>query len=483
MDDAIVGAASTTLLDYAMETAPSPLQVSLSETDPTVAEIQIAVSNGSEKPIYAESITFTIPVGEAAQDLVSPKQVSNVKPAITPSDQWEINPGAEVGEFIASPKKPEYGKVTKAGLLVQLRKISVNEEVGTFVLMVAEMASKQDSGFTEREGEYKLAKFPYGFNFLDFRPEKPQIGDGEEVTLEWVGSDDATYTLLYGSASPEDVTLVRRWTPKTKFHTDTTFILKAAVQVKDEPSLEHYLSTTVTVANPEIEATSLKVTGETTLEGATTVGAGATPPPLNVNGPLKAAQNVEAGGALNAASLGLTGGATITGALGVHGAFQALAGVSMHLLGSPQAQSAGTYVAPCDGFAFGRIYGAGIDPSTKCIGWISAYYGGGLARATGGNLISWLDVGTWSTDWIQANFDGSLLLPVPAGVTYTLSFQAGSEIDANPGYEFVWIPMANSGGGDVDAPERVGDVDAMPAPPPPQAVHRSARGFAGPFSE
>lgn len=466
MDDAVEAAGNATLLDYAMATVPSPLQASPSKTELTVAEIQIPISNGTEGPVYCKSITFVLPVGDAAKDLVSEGEVGSIKPAITPSDEWEIESGEELGEFVAKPKKDEYRELTEQALLVQLRNIKVNAEVGSFEIFVEELSNTEDSQFSQHDAEFQLAKFPYGFTVSDFRPTEPQVKDGEAATLKWRGSDGANYTIFYGSAAPVDVTKVRQWTtPKPPgLHVDTTFILKAWVMAGSEP-IEHYLSTTVTVADPDLRASSLDVTGESTLQGATNVGSGVYPSPLTVSGSLKTHENLEAAGHIKGASFGVPGAGTV-GSLTVAGILQALGGIQMKALGQPRTEKEGAYLANSDGFVLGTVIGAGIDPKKFCWGWIDASYPGAHACASGGNVVTLYEPSLFG-DVAMGNNNGSFLLPVPKGASYTLRTQKADKA-TSPAFSFVWISLGAGPG--EEAPTRLGDVGLLPLPPEPEVA-------------
>lgn len=468
MDDAVEAAGNATLLDYAMATVPSPLQASPSKTELTVAEIQIPISNGTEGPVYCKSITFVLPVGDAAKDLVPEGEVKAIKPAITPSDEWEIEPGEELGEFVAKPKQDEYRKLTEQALLVQLRNVKVNAEVGSFEIFVEELSNTEDSQFSQHNAEFQLAKFPYGFTVSDFRPTEVQVKDGEAATLKWRGSDGANYTIFYGSAAPVDVTKVRQWTtPKPPgLHADTTFILKAWVTAGGEP-IEHYLSTTVIVADPDLRATSLKVSGESALEGATKVG-GTNQAPLMVGGPIMAHKNVEASGELKGASLGIARDGTISGSLTVAGILQALGGIQMKALGQPRTEKEGAYLANSDGFVIGTVIGAGIDPWKFCWGWIDASYPGAHASASGGNVVTLYEPSLFG-DVGMGNNNSSFLLPVPKGASYTLRTKKADKA-TSPNFSFVWISLGAGPG--EEAPTRLGDVGLLPMPPEPEVALR-----------
>ncbi len=467
---AVVGAESDALLSYSTSTTPSPLQASPASGDPAIGEIDIVVSNNSDAPIYCEQITFTLPVGEDAKDLVKAGTEGDIHLAATPSEQWMIVAGGEPGEFIATPCKPEYAKLTEQGLLFQIYNIKVNQQVGTFELAVVEATSTTGRDYKPRRNTYLLAKFPYGFSFSDLKPSAPVVSDGEAVTLTWNGSENATYLLFPGANPPVDVTKVRTWTaPKPPgLHNDTTFVLEASVVIDNEV-VHHYLTTTVMVSNPDLLASSLRVTGGSTLEGAVAAGSS-----LNVTGAATLG-SATVSGALGAASAGISGAASVGGQLNVSGLLNALGPVAMHTLGVAANVSPGTYTAQSDGFLLGQVSAAGMDSGKKICGWIDAWYGSVYMCATGGNVVVWVDIGTFSSHWWHGNNSNSLVMPVPKGTTYTCRWTPAN-LDENPRYGFYWVSLGAGQG--AAEPVRVGEVDMFPMPSPAVQVKTVENPFA-----
>jgi hypothetical protein len=459
----VLAAANDTLLDYQITTSPSPLQASPAGGDPAVGEIDIVVSNGTDAPIYCNKITIALPVGDDAQDVVAAANTSVIHCAATPSDQWQLLPAgsSDPGVFIATPLQTGYQELTTDGLFLQIYNIKVNGQVGTFELDLQESSGPDGNTFTNHDAAFLLPKFPYGFSFGDFTASSPQVANGSSVTLSWTGSENATYTILAGGASPVDVTNVRSW-PSPPLHSDTTFILDAAVVVNNV-TVHHYASVTVTVLDPDLVASTLSVLGASGLAGATSVGTTAAPANLAVSGQANVSGGATVGGALSAASAAVSGNGSVGGQLSVSGLLNALGPVAMRALGAPQSVASGTYTAGTDGLLIGQVNGNGINSNSKAIGWADAWCGGVYVQATGGNTVVWMDPGAFSTDWYHANLGGSFVLPVQKGATYTCRWTAGSGLDKTPSYGFWWYPLGGGGSGELT---RVGDADLLTMPAP-----------------
>jgi hypothetical protein len=416
-----IEASSDVLLDYAVQSTPEPLQV-----DPGKGEIDIVVSNGRSDgaPVTCEKIEITIPLGTIAQALTD--NPGSIQLAATPSDQWAFDPVDKnnPGTFTVRPK-PGYDQFTvDTTLFVQLYAIEVNPEIGTFELSLLE-SSALAPPTTPKRAAWKIPKFPYGFVVSDLIPAvagKPvsEVNDKQVVTLTWTASENPamTLTLLYGQATPVNVTKFRTW-PTDPLHRDTTFILDAEVQF-DGGTVNHYLTASVTVLDPDLEAGSLHVLGAAQLDGGASVG-----------GQLSAFEaSVQAGG------------------LTVGGPLKAL--------GQPQPVDLGSYAAAAtDGFVVGTANAFGTNPTEP--GWLYAACNGIVVFAT---------AGTFSGPWGNAAVSASFLLPVPKGATWHLGLDASKTADAFPKPYCWWVPLGNRPGG-VEA-VRLGEVDLeaidMPRP-------------------
>lgn len=459
-------AGNTCLLSYAISTYPDPLQVSPLTGNPSIASLTIVVSNSTSDLIYCNSITFSLTLGNLAQNLT--ETAVGIQAAAQPSDQWQLTNNGD-GTFTATPKQPQYNAISKTGLVFQIYNIQVNQTVGTVAFDVDELSSTDGTNFSDKYNEYQVAKFPYGFYVSNFTANTPMVQDLGTAVLTWIGSDLATYTILYDDQSV-DVTEVRTWTTPPLSHV-TNFILKATAQSEGE-TVYTYLNTTVTVANPDLSATSLTVSGNSTLGGPTTIGSSGAAANLTVNGTMTASNATVNGGLtvqgqtqLGAVNTGTLAAGSMTGSsLNVTGATNlaalALSGFlstssQIGVMGNAQSIGAGNYRPGTDGFVVGWI-GNGGDPGNRSCGWIYGSSGGLSVSATGGNLVYWVDPGTFSTDYAWASHPGSFMLPVKAGNYFSVSSQMLNTNKQNPPVYFYWIPLGNGGATGL---ERVGDAE------------------------
>lgn len=247
------------LLSYAISTNPDPILASPAQGTPSLTSLVIVVSNTTTAPIYCNKITFSFSIGDLAQDLTN--EADGIKVSANPSDQWQISSNGD-GTFTATPVKPENNKLTTDGLTFQIYNIQANSKVGTFTVNVDELSSSDNASFSDKNNAYDLAKFPYGFYVNHFASSTPMVKHGDSVNLTWSGSDLAQYTILYDSTSVV-ATDIRSWQSPSLTDT-TTFALKATMQEEGE-SVETYLYLTVIVSQPDLNATSLTVTGKATV--------------------------------------------------------------------------------------------------------------------------------------------------------------------------------------------------------------------------
>jgi hypothetical protein len=250
-----VSAEGNVLLTYGINTEPSPLQTSISESRHTIGEIQFAVSNSSDVEIWCQSITFTVEPGPLAQNLFEPGTAGQIVCTASPSPEWGLTQAAP-GTFIAQPSQPKYQKITTDGIFLDISQIVVNLQVGNVQLTVNELSSLDGIHYATTTS-FQISKFPPGFFVRNFTTSSPQVPNGKKATLTWEGSQNAKYVILYNSEQPVDVTKTRAWSTPA-LTSDTTFILKASVTESGQ-TVETYLNLTVLVLNPNLVATSLQV--------------------------------------------------------------------------------------------------------------------------------------------------------------------------------------------------------------------------------
>ena len=483
------------LLDYAISTSPDPLQASPLQGNPSIAALTIVVSNGTTDPIYCDRITFSFDIGPLAQNLTNVGK--GILCAASPSDQWRIA-GNDEGVFVATATKPEYREITTNGLVFQIYNVQVNQQVGTFAFNVDEHSSPDNITYQDHYNTYNIAKFPYGFFVNNFIANKPQVQNGETALLTWIGSDLATYTILYDNQPPVDVTNVRSWKTPPLNH-DTNFILKASAQSLGE-TVNTYLSTVVSVANPVLNATSLTVLQTSALHGNTAVGTTTANASLTVSGGLGVSGAAQAGslstpGNVTAGSLNVSGNSslagvttgnlsssntTVAGTLSVgqtsnladtiiRGALSSSGTVG--LLGNAQGVRGGMYGAKTDGFVVG-IIGHGGNPGSRSVGWIYGSTAGYTVQTTGGNNVYWLSVDFWGkVSWSVANTPSHFILPVKKGNSWSANLQLPNpnNNEANPSASFFWVPLGV--GNAAETLEKISDLEPEYVDVPAAALH------------
>lgn len=269
---------SNTLLDYSLETLPDPLQASPPQGNIVYGALSFVISNGGSSVVNVSQLQITLPVGSLAQQLTS--NPGAILWATSPGTLWQVAMTSP-GVFQLLPQSGNPVPVSAAGMVIQLFNIPINQQVGTVAVTVTETATNDGSTAQARSAVFNAAKFPYGFYFANLSAQVPLVQDGGTVELTWDGSDNATYAMRWGEAPAVDVTNQRSWT-SPPLTSATTFLLTATVVSQGETVVTS-LSTTVIVANPELQATSLQVTGQTQLQGATTIGTGATQATVNGN--------------------------------------------------------------------------------------------------------------------------------------------------------------------------------------------------------
>jgi hypothetical protein len=283
-----------TLLNYAITSTPNPLQASTKDGSIVYAALTMVVSSTSSKPVVVSDISIYIPSGTGTNQLTNSPDL--VLTNADPQRVWSIVPDGGNGVFDIFPVTGQPVTVNNAASIIfQFYNIVVNQVPGTVGIVITETATLSGGDPTERQVTIPVTKFPYGFFFDNFAPSKPLVRCNDTVTLTWEGSNQAVYSMSYiDSETPLDVTNVRTWTSPALTN-DTTFLLRAIVTSVDGP-VEKILTTTVIVLNPELQATSLQVSGPSILQGDNTFGSDNTRTQVNgdsnLNGNVTIGSNV-----------------------------------------------------------------------------------------------------------------------------------------------------------------------------------------------
>jgi len=308
--------ANDTLLTYSLVTSPSPVSVSPQSGPPSLAALSFVISCPvSIGEATVTQISFNLPVGDPknpdASDLT--ETTTGISPSVSSSgaDQWQIGPGAAAGTFVLKPASGTPTVIGSQGLTVTFTGIQVSPIVGTALVNIVELATPDSTPPQPRQCIVAVPKFPYAFFVGNFEASAPMIQHGATVTLSWLGSVQATYTILWAQQS-QDVSKVNQWTSPDLTDT-TTFILQVSAQEGGQ-TVTIQFSVTVIVADPDITVTTLDVLQTSTLAGAVTIGSSSALANLALNGDLNATGSLNAGGNVSATgNLSANGSLTVSG--------------------------------------------------------------------------------------------------------------------------------------------------------------------------
>jgi hypothetical protein len=251
---------TSTLLTYAMMTMPSPVSVSPSPQNPAQLVLTIVVSCPRNVGVAMVSqIGVTLPVGKGASP--DPTDLTETAPPAsaasitsTGGEQWTAAAGLAPGVFLLTPPGGMF-PVAQGSLTITIVGIAVSTLVGTALITINEWAAQGNAqpppprSAPSGTGTIAVAKFPSGFYAFDFTAGTPQINSGQTVTLSWVGSTNAIYTLKYADQSVS-VSAVRSWT-SPPLYTTTAFILTAS-STQNGQTVSLDLSTVVIIAAPAV---------------------------------------------------------------------------------------------------------------------------------------------------------------------------------------------------------------------------------------
>lgn len=144
-----------------------------------------------------------------------------------------------------------------------LANIPINQTAGTAALTITETIA--DGTVEDHTGILRgFEKIDTDFVFENFSSQDPRVGNGSSTTLHWTGSPhNTTYYLSRDDLEPEILSGVTgpacQWPTPELTHT-TTFVLRAETLNAAGETIRRYLSTTVSVEEPTIEARTLTAT-------------------------------------------------------------------------------------------------------------------------------------------------------------------------------------------------------------------------------
>lgn len=313
---------ATNLLPYEPSTDPKPLRVSSAE-ETEYGSVNINVGGGITTSAWCNKITVRVPVGAGAEHLTT--EGADIKTGA--STGWTPSAPTVSGGFAVITFTPARAvQFTGQIVTLTLSNIAVNRTAGQVSIAIVESSSRTDGSFTNKDAAVEVDKFPAGFVFRNFAPEKIMVENGEVAVLRWEGSD-AKYTMHWGD-TPAGVSLdkERVWPTPRGLTTVTGFMLRAEVTAGGV-TLTHTLTTAVTVRIPDLVVRNLTVQGPATF--ADSVSLSNTAKDLTVAGsvrgagsnPLRVSQNA---GLKVDAVLNVTGASTFNGDVTANGAVAAV---------------------------------------------------------------------------------------------------------------------------------------------------------------
>ncbi|MFB7911157.1 hypothetical protein ACFC1T_32445 [Kitasatospora sp. NPDC056076] len=319
--------------------SPNPLPVSTpSKTKNGVLRLTFSKPDGSPD-VKCRSITVSLPIGTAPTDLTD-----NPVPIDGNQDggqgTWLIvqRPSKESSlTFVCTPEAPGNQVTFDATrrFTLKVSAIPVARTPGDVRLTVTAHTAT-DNDWEDRPVDTpevgKHREDASAFFFRAFSSVQPRVANKGKATLRWEGSEAGTeYWLSWDEGAPVKVTGLSHQSHEL---TDTTtFVLDARTKGADGQDVHHYLSTTVTVKDPDIVARTVtasdKVTvtetftadnkaGKKTTIGATTFDGNVT---VTTGNTLTVAGQINANGGVNATTL------TTSGALNANGTVTAKADV------------------------------------------------------------------------------------------------------------------------------------------------------------
>jgi hypothetical protein len=176
------------LLDYDVNTEPESLQAG------TPGDLTLVISNHGRQGVTVANVVITLPIGTNAKDL-------------TPS--FDFDTGAtsgwnltQDGGVLTLTPATGTGPVGKHAVLVMINNVAVNDEPGTFEILIEETAALGDGPATTGSKSFALTKVPAEFSLSGLSVTPAYVRSGDSVSVMWSGSqaDQASYTLDYPEA-------------------------------------------------------------------------------------------------------------------------------------------------------------------------------------------------------------------------------------------------------------------------------------------
>ncbi|MEU8924887.1 hypothetical protein AB0D10_28760 [Kitasatospora sp. NPDC048545] len=273
-----LAAASVALLDLVYETTPALFTISTPAETKKGTLFLTFRRPATSANVRCRKIVVTLPVGSNAADLVGntggaeaddiddyPRDSTglewNVERQTTPAEP--ASP-AEVTAitFICTPPSGETTFDASREFTLILSSIPINRTAGAAPLTVSETTTAGTDWSERTLGPSAVEKAGNEFRFQTFSCVDPRVAHGRSTVLQWDGTPQNTeYYLFWDDAPAKRLTGLPARPPLTvtthELTRTTTFVLNAQTKNAAGQTVHHYLSTTVTVKDPDLLAKTL----------------------------------------------------------------------------------------------------------------------------------------------------------------------------------------------------------------------------------
>jgi hypothetical protein len=231
------------LLDYALLTAPSPLQAGAPAT------LTLAISNGGSQVVTVTSIVIALPIGTNAKDLTASASFQTGK-----TSGWNLAQSG--GALTLTPAGS--GAVGRTAVVVTIANVAVNDQPGTVEIVIDETAALGGGNPANNNTKIPLAKFPGQFSLSDLVATPTQVPFGGSASLMWTGTqiEQATYTLQYPGSGPVNVSSVGPYKAENLTVFPAVFTLTVSLTVPGQDAPATAQKQTTVVQAPELKIVS-----------------------------------------------------------------------------------------------------------------------------------------------------------------------------------------------------------------------------------
>jgi hypothetical protein len=230
------------LLDYALLTAPTPLQAG------TPATLTLAISNGGRHLVTVTSIVITLPLGANAKDLTASTSFETGT-----SSGWSI---AQNGGLLTLTPTGN-GTVGATPIVVTIANLAVNGQPGTTHISIDETAAVGGGAPVLSSTSLSVGKFPTQFSLSDLVATPTEVAFGGSASVMWSGTqaDQASYTLDFPGAPqhPINVTNVGPYQANNLTIFPAVFTLKVSLTVPGQDAPAAVQKQATVVQAPELK--------------------------------------------------------------------------------------------------------------------------------------------------------------------------------------------------------------------------------------